>query len=210
MPAPVTPSQFEEAKIAAGSSLCDKLRKFFSLGDLVFQLVEYMFDESGEPTDEFVADLRTLAVPAGSVFAHAGTTVPSGYLLCNGAAVSRTTYATLFSAIGTVFGSGDGSATFNVPDLRDRTAVGVSSTIAIADTGGAKTHTLTSSEMPGHTHAYTSPLVGTSRAVGTVVNEGGFTFVTVTADGGTTVSTGGGAAHNNMQPYIGLNYIIKT
>lgn len=210
MPAPVTPSQFEEAKISAGSSLCDKLRKFFSLGDLVFQLVEYMFDESGEPTDEFVSDLRTLAVPAGMVLPYAGTTIPSGYLLCNGQAVSRTTYATLFSAIGTVYGAGDGSATFNVPDMRDRTAVGVSSTIAIADAGGAKTHTLTSSEMPGHTHAYTSPLVGTNRAVGTVVNEGGFTFVTVTADGGTTVSTGGGAAHNNMQPYLGLNYVIKT
>ena len=59
-------------------------------------------------------------IPSGTIIAFAGTTIPSGFLLCNGANVSRTTYATLFSAIGTTWGTGDGSTTFTLPDARDR------------------------------------------------------------------------------------------
>lgn len=61
-----------------------------------------------------------IAVAAGTVIAYAGNTIPSGYLICNGAAISRTTYAALFAAIGATYGAGDGSTTFNLPDLTDR------------------------------------------------------------------------------------------
>ena len=67
------------------------------------------------------------SVPAGSVIAFAGSGSPSGYLLCNGSAVSRTTYASLYSAIGTTYGSGNGSSTFQVPDLRAYFIMGGSS-----------------------------------------------------------------------------------
>lgn len=67
-------------------------------------------------------------VPAGGIIPFAGTSVPSGYLLCNGAAVSRTNYANLFAAIGTLYGAGDGSTTFNLPDARDRVLQGASGT----------------------------------------------------------------------------------
>lgn len=70
-------------------------------------------------------------LPAGVIIPFAGTSVPSGYLLCNGAAVSRTTYASLFAAIGTLYGAGDGSTTFNLPDARDRVLQGASSTYAV-------------------------------------------------------------------------------
>lgn len=63
-------------------------------------------------------DAMNTLIPAGTVMAYAGSTVPAGYLVCNGSAVSRTTYADLFAAIGTMYGSGDGSTTFNLPDYR--------------------------------------------------------------------------------------------
>lgn len=102
-------------------------------------------------------------VPAGTVFTFASTTVPSGYLECNGAAVSRSTYATLFAAISTTFGVGDGSATFNLPDLRGQFVRGwANNATGTGDDGRSfassqsdqnKTHGHTASVTdPGHRH----------------------------------------------------------
>jgi microcystin-dependent protein len=91
-------------------------------------------------------------LPAGVVSPYAGVAAPAGYLLCDGAAVSRTTYAALFAVIGTAYGVGNGSTTFNVPDLRARFVIGVSGTYALAAVGGAATKTLGVSEIPSHTH----------------------------------------------------------
>ena len=98
-------------------------------------------------------------VPAGSVFSFATTTPPSGYLECNGAAVSRSTYATLFSAISTTWGVGDGSSTFNLPDLRGQfvrgwdNSAGVDSgrSFASSQTDQNKEHTHSVTD-PGHQH----------------------------------------------------------
>lgn len=70
------------------------------------------------PTEKAIRSYIDLIVPAGTISAFAGATAPNGYLLCDGSAISRTTYANLFSAIGTAFGNGNGSTTFNIPDLR--------------------------------------------------------------------------------------------
>lgn len=90
--------------------------------------------------------------PAGIVMPFAGSTAPQGYLLCDGSAVSRDTYSELFAAIGTVYGSGDGSTTFNVPDLSGRVVLGVSQSHALGTTGGEAAHTLTEQELPAHSH----------------------------------------------------------
>lgn len=90
---------------------------------------------------------------AGSIYMFAGSTAPAGFLECDGSAVSRDTYATLFDVIGTTYGSGDGSTTFNVPDLSGKVALGVSGNHALATSGGEETHALTSSEIPSHTHS---------------------------------------------------------
>lgn len=82
----------------------------------------------------------------------AGTVAPENYLFCDGSAVSRTTYATLFGVIGTTFGAGDGSTTFNLPDLSGRVPLGVSQAHALGSTGGSETVTLTESELPAHVH----------------------------------------------------------
>lgn len=89
---------------------------------------------------------------AGTVYMYAGATAPSGYLLCDGSNVSRTTYATLFDAIGTTFGAGDGSTTFGLPNLSGKIVIGTSSSHALASTGGEETHALTTTEIPSHLH----------------------------------------------------------
>lgn len=93
-----------------------------------------------------------MSEPAGIIMPFAGTVAPQGYLLCDGSAVDRTTYATLFGVIGTTFGAGDGSTTFNLPDLGGRVPLGVSSTHLLGSTGGSETVTLTESELPAHVH----------------------------------------------------------
>jgi microcystin-dependent protein len=83
----------------------------------------------------------------------AGYTVPDNFLVCDGSAVSRTTYADLFDVIGTVYGAGDGSTTFNLPDLSGRVAVGASDHRDLGSTGGSESVVLLESNLPAHSHS---------------------------------------------------------
>lgn len=143
----------------------------------------------------------------GMVTAYAGANAPLGYLLCNGQAVSRTVYASLFALLGTAYGVGNGTTTFNVPDLRGRVPVGKDAGTfpTLGGAGGEQTHLLTTAEMPSHTHPTTNFAYYTGAA-------GQITF-TGTANGNFATDTGaagGGGAHNNIQPYQVVNYIIKV
>lgn len=123
----------------------------------------------------------SLALPSGSVMVYAGATAPDGWLLCRGQAISRSTYPELFAVLSTTYGAGDGSTTFNLPNLLGRVPVGQNpgGTFAtLAEAGGAETVTLTGaqsgmpshghtlslsiSDHPGHTHTFTSDSVSTS------------------------------------------------
>lgn len=151
--------------------------------------------------------------PIGSIIPFGGSIAPSGYLLCNGAAVSRTTYGDLFAVIGTAFGAGDGSTTFNVPDLRGKVTVGYNSSEtefnAVGKTGGEKTHQLTVTEIPTHNHR-----VCPNGVVNTSTGSGGYGARSWLSSGEpynvTTEPIGGNGAHNNLQPYSTVNYIIKA
>jgi microcystin-dependent protein len=96
-----------------------------------------------------------LAVPTGAILPYGGSAAPSGYFLCDGTAVDRTTYAALFTVIGTTYGVGDGSTTFNVPDLRQRFPLGKAASgtgSVLGATGGAIDHTHTYTQVVNHTH----------------------------------------------------------
>ncbi len=156
-----------------------------------------------------IRDKTGFLVPAGVVLPYAAGSVPDGWLGCNGAAVSRTTYADLFTAIGTNYGSGDGATTFNVPDLQGRTAIGAGQGAGLTNRVpgqkiGEENHTLTPTEMPSHTHSLTM----NSDTEGYALVESSHGYWKNTAATATT-STGGGAGHNNMPPDLVLNYFIK-
>ena len=154
-------------------------------------------------------------VPPGTIMLNAGARSPSGWFRCTGSAISRATYATLFNAIGTQYGAGDGSTTFNLPDLRERFVLSSGNNVALGTTGGAAEHTLTVDELPEHRHGlagiYRSGLVS-----GTLANEMTYSHAgdavleldDMAQDG--VRNTGGGQAHNNMPPYIVMHYIIRS
>jgi microcystin-dependent protein len=181
-----------------------------------------------------IANVEPNPIPAGAMMAWGSDAIPSNWLLCDGSAVSRSTYASLFSAIGTQYGSGDGTTTFNLPDIKGKTIVGKDSGQTefntLVETGGAKTHTLTTAEMPSHTHtqnAHTHTQDAHSHNIGSAADissttgagnvfagsTGSIISGTATATNQNTTATnqnttatnqntGGGGAHNNLQPYI--------
>jgi microcystin-dependent protein len=151
-------------------------------------------------------------VPTGAVMAWPTLSAPSGWLICSGQAVSRSTYSGLFAVISVQYGTGDGSTTFNLPNLKGKVPVGYDvdqdEFDAINEQGGSKTHTLTSSEMPAHAHTTRATQINTNTATG---GSNALTTLRSSTGGneGNTANTGGGGAHNNLQPYIVLTYIIK-
>jgi microcystin-dependent protein len=134
-------------------------------------------------------------------------TADPGFLICDGSDVSRTTYSDLFAVIGETYGEGDGTDTFNLPDLRGKVAVPAT---AISDDpfeeagmeGGETEHTLTVDELPSHTHGYTKQTAGSPQ---TIFYQFGGSSATLTGYSDipdATDATGGGEAHNNLQPYV--------
>mgnify|MGYP003131364025 CR=1 FL=1 len=167
-------------------------------------------------------------IPTGTIVPWSDSSIPSGFLECNGAAVSRTTYSALFAIVGTTYGAGDGSSTFNVPDLQDNVAVGKSNNKALASSGGANTvqstgnvagstanATLSTAQLASHSHPVP---VGSFTPSG-----GGAAEATPSKNQGGSGSAGSGTGHSHnmsanfvgdstsvLQPYLTIIYVIKT
>ena len=169
----------------------------------------------------------------GTILPWSAASLPSGFLECAGAAVSRSTYSALFAIVGTTYGAGDGSTTFNLPNLADNVPVGKSGTKALASTGGANTVTVTAAgnvggstanatlseaQLASHDHPYPKATgnFGGNNNLGTAGNPVG-------TPGTGNAGSGSGHSHNMsatfsgsaanpsvLQPYLTLIYIIKT
>jgi microcystin-dependent protein len=165
-------------------------------------------------------------IPTATIVEWSSASIPSGFLECTGAAVSRSTYAALFAIVGTTYGAGDGSSTFNLPDIQDKVVLGKSNNKALGSTGGAATTTntgniggstanatLSTAQLPSHSHTGLVPS-------GTFASPAGGSLGRTSGNSG---STGGGGGHSHnmsatfsgdatsvVQPYLAVIYIIKT
>ena len=169
-------------------------------------------------------------IPTATIVPWTSASVPTGFLECAGAAVSRSTYAALFAIIGTTYGAGDGSTTFNVPDLQDNVAIGKSGTKNLGSTGGANTVTSSGNVGGSTANATLSEAQLASHSHGFSIPSGGGIFVTQGLGPGNyspgsfnTSGTGSGSGHSHnmsatfsgnatsvVQPYLTVMYIIKT
>ena len=165
--------------------------------------------------DEDRVEVLTPRRPAGIISEFAGSVAPEGYLMCDGSEVSRTTYSDLFEVIGTSYGSGNGSTTFNLPNLKGKVPVGYDSNDndfnALGKTGGEKKHTLTTTEMPSHSHGAGVNKYFIVSWYGETYSyqAGGDTTNAVNRIETNTSAAGGSQPHNILQPYVVTNYIIS-
>ena len=172
-------------------------------------------------------------VNTGIIIPWTSTSVPSGFLECTGAAVSRSTYSDLFAVVGTTYGAGDGSSTFNIPDLQDAVVVNKSPAKALASTGGANTvastgnisgtlgnTTLSEAMLPAHTHGLgfgpVAAALQNNMGMGQSALRGSFAPFSSPPVGGGGAHTHplsgsvSGTATSVLQPYLALIYVIKT
>ena len=173
-------------------------------------------------------------IPTATIVPWSSASVPTGFLECNGAAVSRSTYSALFAIVGTTYGAGDGASTFNVPNLADNVAVGKSNNKALASTGGANTvastgnvagstanATLSTPQLASHSHPGGRGNGGRNPSGNVMSGQAQYYFPG--GGPGNTGSSGSGSGHSHnmsanfsgdatsvLQPYLTIIYIIKT
>ena len=188
-----------------------------------YEATKYNYDGSNITSVE--------GVNTGIIIPWSSASIPSGFLQCDGSNVSRSTYSALFAVVGTVYGAGDGSTTFGLPDLQDRCVLSKSNNKALASTGGAENvtcsgnvsvtasaanATLSTAQLASHTHAF-----GAQNSGPAIYFEPGST-----SGSGSTGTTGSTSAHGHnitvnassftgdansvLQPYLAVVYIIKT
>ena len=164
--------------------------------------------------DESSISTAPITLPSGLIMPFAGQSAPEGWLLCYGQEVSRDTYSDLFEIIAETYGSGDGSTTFNLPDLRGRMLLGIDNmggesanrveneqADLLGGNGGEENHQLTIDELASHNHSGSMSVAGGGGShSGSGANHG---------NSNNTSESGGNQPHNNMPPFITINYIIK-
>ena len=159
------------------------------------------------------------STPIGLISEFGGSVAPDGWLMCNGSEVSREKYSLLFAVIGTIYGDGDGSTTFNLPSMAGRTTIGSSASHALGSAGGEESHELTASELPKDYASIYARM--NSSSVHNIYARSGASLKTESSDymplslygnQGKDISvitfSGDGKAMNVMQPFIAVNYII--
>lgn len=201
-----------EGSVALGLLIVDHATAWDTLGDAAAR-------PSQPPPPPSPSQVASSHWQPGDVRPWPGAVVPSGWAACDGVAISRTNHSQLFAAIGTTWGVGDGNTTFNLPNLIGRSLIGAGGTYILGAQGGAAKVTLTTAQMPAHSHgqpAHDHGFRGTAMASGASgVKIGGdqpraygYDRDTNLAGGDNTHSAGGGGSHENMSPYAVIQWII--
>jgi len=152
----------------------------------------------------------------GEIRMFAGNFAPAGWMFCEGQLLPISEYDTLFNLIGTTYG-GDGQSTFALPDLRGRVPLHQGNGFTLAETGGVETVTLTTSQIPGHSHPLlaTTTLASDANAAGNVLAQASLFFPYVNINPSVPMAaasigpTGGSQPHENFQPYLCVDFIIS-
>lgn len=201
-------------------SMPDALWFISEVSDLLFDMVNPgNWERDGAVTIEQATNAATemymsFAPMIGQIAAYITSSPPSNCLPCDGATYNRVDYPDLYAALDAAFQVD--ADTFIVPDLRGKTVIGVSVDYAVNASGGEKEHTLTSGEMPAHTHTDTGHLHTTGNSLSSLAVMPGEGPVLVPnplpawtgSASANLANTGGGSAHNNMQPYVALKYAV--
>jgi microcystin-dependent protein len=213
MPSPSTPSQFCAAVPTANADLCTRLTRFFNIAQLLCDFFSWFLGSDGSISSAALTEISATVVPTGSYMYSAASSMGSGWLLCDGSEVSRTTYADLFAVIGTLHGAGDGSTTFALPDGRGRSLIGAGAgsaggTLTNRDINvkyvGEETHLQTIAELVPHHHTWSGPQTRTEER-GTGANN-----VWKNSLDDDTEDTGGGTPFNVVHPCLIAYLFIKA
>lgn len=215
MPSPITAADFDIQNFSG--DVCERIRKLLEINDTLKTFFEWAFDSEGNVSSEFKLQFQEIATPVGAVLWRPISDVPSGYLIANGTAVSRTTYANLFAVYGTTFGTGDGSTTFNLPNLSGKFLLGrgPSGTLPVGSSGGAQTATLALTHLPNEIQKLTAQ-ASNPGADNFFTPESlagsGFTAVDVDNDAPWIKKEliGGGQSFSIMPPYQSGVWLVKT
>ena len=217
MAVPTTWKNICTAVAASTANGCTKLKALFNGVQAICDFRNWMMDSSGNPTDEFKAWLASIGVPTGCVVWRPTSDIPEGYLICNGAEVSRETYAALFAVYGTAFGDPSSSSVFKLPNLQGLMLVGYGNGFSLRETGGASEVTLTSADLPSHKHSIASETAKEVQVFQNAVENLDVFYVSSRAAANVqagpsydTTETGGGGAHDNMPPYMSGVWLVKT
>lgn len=225
MSVPVLPNEMCATVPSPSALLCEKIKSLFSLANKLCTFWNWAFDSSGNVTDAFATLFVRIGTPTGALLAWpVGTSVPAGYLVANSQAVNRTVYANLFSVIGTTYGAGDGTTTFNLPNPTERVLIGASAGIAVGSQGGSATVSLVEANNGPHTHRAIAAAQGAT-AYNTIWGsspDSSKTGAVYPGDDGlaqsgtqenpiatTLESSGTGVAFSVLPPYLAVIWLIK-
>lgn len=208
MPSPITSEDFTIQNF--GADVCEQIRKLLALNATLKTFFEWMFEADGTLTQAFKVLMQDVAVAPGAIVFMPVDSVPAGYLVCNGQAVSRTTYINLFTVYGTKFGTGDGSTTFNLPNLQGKFLIGASGVYPVESAGGEAQVTLTEAQLPAHQHDAWSGAPRWIFSGGATGDAGSSANIQGThVNDIKTAAAGGGQAHNNLPPYQAGFWLVK-
>lgn len=219
MSSPITSSDFDIQNFSG--DICERLKKLLELNNTLREFFEWFLSADGsEVSSAFKALIQDIATPVGGIIFHPMAAVPAGYLIANGQAVSRTIYANLYAVYGVFFGAGDGSTTFNLPDLQSKFLIGStggSGSYPTASTGGAATVVLTQPQLPAqltnlnqdmHNAQGSQVAMGTFKPLADDYSENGAVLSSQVLP--TINNPGGGQGHPNIPPYFAVLVLVKT